>query len=94
MRELGHVPDKKRTASFISVIVCAWPDGSAATVSGECRGRILRAPRGQGGFGYDPYFLSDDLGITLAEATEEQKNAVSHRGRAMRKFCRAIAPML
>lgn len=94
MREMENVPDDERTASFVSVIACVWPDGSAATVSGECRGHILRAPRGQGGFGYDPYFLSDDLGITLAEATEEQKNAVSHRGRAMRKFCRAIAPML
>jgi len=94
MREMETVPDEKRTASFVSVIACVRPDGSSATMTGECHGRILREPRGQGGFGYDPYFLSDDLDITLAEATEEQKNAVSHRGRAMRKLCHSIASML
>jgi XTP/dITP diphosphohydrolase len=50
---------------------------------GECRGVILESPRGSGGFGYDPLFLSDDLGKTLAEASAEEKDRVSHRGRAV-----------
>lgn len=94
MRDMQAVPDEQRTAAFVCTIACVFPDGRQFTVSGECRGRMLRAPLGEGGFGYDPYFLSDDLGCTLAQASEEQKNAVSHRGRAMRQFCRRFVDYL
>jgi len=67
------------------VCVAAVCDGERAWVArGETGGTILAAPRGTNGFGYDPYFRSDELGITFAEATREQKAAVSHRGRAVR----------
>ena len=94
MRDMQAVPDEQRTAAFVCTIACVFPDGRQFTVRGECRGRMLRTPLGEGGFGYDPYFLSDDLGCTLAQASEEQKNAVSHRGRAMRQFCRKIVDYL
>ena len=57
---------------------------------GDCAGRILEAPRGDGGFGYDPLFFSDELGKTFGEATAEEKDAVSHRGRALRAFLQAL----
>ena len=57
---------------------------------GECRGRILDAPSGSGGFGYDPLFFSDDLQCAFGDATQEQKARVSHRGRAFRALVRAF----
>jgi XTP/dITP diphosphohydrolase len=57
---------------------------------GRCTGRILDAPQGKGGFGYDPLFFSDELGRTFAEATPEQKDTVSHRGRALRALANAL----
>lgn len=67
------------------VCVAAFVDGvRQVTFRGTASGQILERPRGSGGFGYDPYFLSDDLGITFAEATVQQKERVSHRGRAFR----------
>jgi XTP/dITP diphosphohydrolase len=60
-------------------------------VSGRCEGRIVRDPRGGGGFGYDPWFFSDDLGMTFGEATAEAKAGVSHRGRAIRELLAVVA---
>jgi XTP/dITP diphosphohydrolase len=78
-----------RTARF--VCVAAYVDGSRElTRRGEIEGRILDAPRGEGGFGYDPYFYSSELGLTLAEASLDEKGAVSHRGRALRALCDAL----
>jgi XTP/dITP diphosphohydrolase len=57
---------------------------------GTCGGLILEAPRGEGGFGYDPLFLSDELGRTFGEVTAEEKDAVSHRGRALRALAEAL----
>ncbi len=72
-----------RDARYVSVVVCV--DGAREWVArGECTGRILDAPVGAGGFGYDPYFLSDDLGTTFGAASAEAKARVSHRGRAFR----------
>lgn len=76
---LGDATDRR--ARY--VCVAAYVDGARElTVRGETTGRILDAPRGTGGFGYDPLFLSDDLGVTFAEAERESKEGVSHRGRA------------
>ena len=73
-------------AKFVCTIACVFPDGKILTAEGECRGEILTAPRGLGGFGYDPVFLVEGLGKTMAELTREEKNAVSHRGKALREF--------
>ena len=88
---LKDTPDAERTARFRSVIVCLFPDGRAPIVAdGACEGIILRAPQGDGGFGYDPLFFSPALGKTFAEATAAEKDSVSHRGVAMRKLADAL----
>ena len=75
-----------RGAKFVCTIVCAFPDGSLLSASGECRGEILTAPRGEGGFGYDPIFLVNSFGKSMAELSSSEKNSVSHRGAALREF--------
>lgn len=90
LAELAGVPAERRGAEFRSAVVLALPDGRWTAAEGSVRGRILEAPRGDGGFGYDPLFFSDELGMTFAEATPEAKNRVSHRGRALR----ALLPRL
>ena len=86
LSELEDVPDDKRTARFRTVVTCAFPDGTYFQVDGCCEGRILRAPEGSGGFGYDSLFWYAPFEKTFASLTPEEKNAVSHRGKAMRKF--------
>lgn len=86
LSELEDVPDDKRTARFRTVVTCAFPDGTHFQVDGCCVGRILRAPEGSDGFGYDPLFWYAPFEKTFASLTPEEKNAVSHRGKAMRKF--------
>lgn len=87
LRLLAEVPEEKRGAKFVSCICCTLPDGTVLRARGECGGRIAYAPRGENGFGYDPLFLSDDYpGRTMAELLPEEKNSVSHRGRAIRRF--------
>ncbi len=83
---LSDVPDEKRTARFRTVVTCAFPDGTDFQVEGVCEGTILRAADGDGGFGYDPLFYYAPLGKTFASLSADEKNAVSHRGRAMREF--------
>ena len=83
---LAGVPDGKRTARFRTVVTCIFPDGDEIQAEGVCEGRILESPRGQDGFGYDPLFWYEPLGKTFAELTPDEKNSVSHRGRAMREF--------
>ena len=83
---LADVPDEKRTARFCTVVTCAFPDGTNFQVEGVCEGRILHAPAGEGGFGYDPLFYYEPFGKSFAELTADEKNAVSHRGKAMRAF--------
>jgi XTP/dITP diphosphohydrolase len=81
---LADTPAPRRTARFRCVIALATPEGLVGTVEGTCEGRIAPAPRGTGGFGYDPVFLLPDQGRTMAELTPDEKHAVSHRGRAGR----------
>lgn len=86
---LAEVPEARRTARFRCALV--YVDGGAPVVAeGCCEGRILTAARGAGGFGYDPLFYLPQLGKTLAEVTVEEKNAVSHRGEALREMARKL----
>jgi XTP/dITP diphosphohydrolase len=82
LRNLGGVPDDQRTARFRCVMVLATPKEEVGTVQGTCEGRIVHAPQGSNGFGYDPVFLFPERGLTMAELSADEKNAVSHRGRA------------
>ncbi len=85
LARLKDVPEEKRTARFRCVIAIATPDEEVKICSGECRGFITLAPRGEQGFGYDPVFYLPELGKTMAELPLELKNQVSHRGQAARK---------
>lgn len=91
LRRLAGLPPERRGAAFVSVVALALPGGEVKTYRGETRGRILEEPAGERGFGYDPLFLSDDLGITFAEADADTKNRVSHRGRALAKLLADLA---
>jgi XTP/dITP diphosphohydrolase len=83
LRELAGVPPARRTARYRAVVALTAPDGREATTEGTAEGILLDAPRGAGGFGYDPIFYYPPLGATFAEITAEAKHAVSNRGRAM-----------
>jgi XTP/dITP diphosphohydrolase len=93
-RELRGRTD--RAARYVCVAAIAW-NGREVHARGECIGRILEQPEGDGGFGYDPWFWSDELGIGFGRATLEAKAQVSHRGRAMRAVlaahARAVDPL-
>lgn len=80
----------ERTAAYVCAAACAWPGGELVR-TGRSGGRLLVAPVGRGGFGYDPLFFSDDLQCTFAEASREAKAAVSHRGRAVGAALEALA---
>lgn len=88
LEKIKDVPAEKRTGRFVSAIACALPDGREVTAQGVCEGNILFELRGTGGFGYDPVFYVPLLGKTFAEAGAEEKNAISHRGNALREFCK------
>ena len=84
MQNMENIPDEARTARFVSCIAIASPFAPTQVVRGECPGKITRARRGSGTFGYDPYFEYEN-GLTFAEMSSEEKNRVSHRARAMEK---------
>ena len=86
IERLTGVPDEKRTARFVCAIAAAFPDGTIKTTEGVIEGRIGYEERGENGFGYDPIFYVPEFGCTTAELSEEQKNAVSHRGKALEKM--------
>ena len=75
-----------RTARFVSVITCCFPNGDVLSARGECEGTIAFAPIGAGGFGYDPVFFLPELKKTFAQLSPEEKNAISHRGKALVVF--------
>ena len=84
---LDGLPEEKRTAAFVSAIACVFPDGrDTIVVEGRCPGVILTSARGEGGFGYDPLFYYPELDKSFAELSADEKNAISHRGRALREF--------
>lgn len=84
VEKLAGVPEEKRTARFVCAIACAFPDGHTITTRGVMEGIIAQEIRGENGFGYDPIFYLPEFGCTSAEITPEQKNEVSHRGKALR----------
>lgn len=90
LNALKDVTEEQRGAKFISAIACVFPDGRQFTVLGECPGAILFEERGEGGFGYDSLFYHEGIGKSFAEATDSEKNAISHRGVAMEQFCKAL----
>ncbi len=83
LAQLGDVPDDRRGAAFVSACALAVPGGSESVVRGEWRGAIARSPKGENGFGYDPIFVPEGDGRSAAELTAEEKDAASHRGRAL-----------
>lgn len=85
LEQLKDIPDEKRTARFVSVVCCVFPDGKTIYARGECEGFVGHAPRGEGGFGYDPLFILPD-GRCFGEMDAAAKDAVSHRGNALRLF--------
>ena len=94
LQNLRGVPEKDRTGAFVCAIGCVLPDGREFTVRGEAKGRLLEEYRGGGGFGYDPLFFYEPLDKTFAELTPDEKNAVSHRGIAVRAFAKALREMI
>lgn len=84
IKRLEGVADEKRTARFVCAIAAAMPDGTVDTQTGTIEGRIGYEEKGEGGFGYDPIFYVPEFGKTTAELSEDEKNAVSHRGKALR----------
>lgn len=100
LAELAGVPAAERGARFLCTLALARPDGSvAALIEGTARGRILEAPRGASGFGYDPLFLYDEQGSpargrTFAQLSREEKARVSHRGRALRRLAELLPTLL
>jgi XTP/dITP diphosphohydrolase len=85
------VPEEKRTARFVCAVAVVRPDGSNFTVRGECEGVLHEKPAGENGFGYDPIFYVPEFGMTTAQMPPEQKNSISHRGRALRKMVEQLS---
>lgn len=92
--QVADVPDEHRGAAFVCTVALVLPSGKEHLVDGRQSGRLLRAPRGEGGFGYDPIFLGDGQERTNAELTPQEKDAVSHRGKALRELAKLAAKVL
>jgi XTP/dITP diphosphohydrolase len=90
LAQVAGVPDGRLGARFVCAAALVVPSGREWVVTGQVEGRLIRVPRGSGGFGYDPIFLPDGFDETTAEMTPEAKDAISHRGRAFR----ALAPFI
>ncbi len=93
LRELDGVPADGRGCRYVCAAAAAWPDGREVVVRGTVEGRVVDAPRGSGGFGYDPIMAPvDGDGRTFAEMTNEEKHAISHRARAFRRLWEVTSP--
>lgn len=86
LRELEGIPSQERNARFVCVLALAGPRGEKLLLREDCEGWITGEPRGEGGFGYDPVFVPRGYSRTMAELSLEEKNAVSHRGKALRRL--------
>lgn len=91
LQNLSDVPEEQRTARFVCCMACVLPSGESIVRRGEVEGLILSEYRGTDGFGYDPLFYIPDRGKTFAELAAEEKNAISHRGRAIEALAKALA---
>ncbi|GAA3627310.1 XTP/dITP diphosphatase [Lactobacillus hamsteri] len=96
LTELGGVPQEERTAKFNTTIVVSMPNhfDKDLVVSGQCEGEIMPGPRGEDGFGYDPLFYVPEKKKTFAEMTTDEKNEISHRGRAVKKLLKELPAWL
>lgn len=106
MAEMQNVPTEKRAAKFVASVCLILPDGRELSVEGECPGAVALAPAGENGFGYDPLFIPDEVGLpdggkrpnterrTYAQLADAEKDAISHRGRAMEKLETELAEFL
>ncbi len=94
LAQLVDVPDERLSAGFVCAAAYALPDGRSDVVLGEMRGRLVREPRGSNGFGYDPVFVPDGLDVTSAELSSEDKDAISHRGKAFRLLAPKLVEVL
>ncbi|MFC8296508.1 RdgB/HAM1 family non-canonical purine NTP pyrophosphatase [Micromonospora orduensis] len=92
--QIADLPDDQRAASFVCTVALVLPGGKEHLVDGRQSGRLLRTPRGDGGFGYDPIFLGDGQDRTNAELTPAEKDAISHRGKALRELAKLVAKVL
>jgi XTP/dITP diphosphohydrolase len=90
LAQVADVPEARLGARFVSAAALVVPKGGEWVVTGEVEGRLIRVPRGTGGFGYDPIFQPDGFDLTTAEMTPEAKDAISHRGRAFRALAQYI----
>ncbi len=90
LKNTESVPDEKRQAQFICVITLITPDEKVIQARGEVHGMLLRAPAGEGGFGYDPIFYYPPFGKSLAQVSAEEKNQVSHRANALKELYRKL----
>ena len=86
LKNTENVPDGERQAQFVCVITMVTPDGKTIQARGEIHGELLREPRGENGFGYDPIFYYPPLGKSTAELSSEEKNQISHRANALKVF--------
>ncbi|MBQ6466647.1 MAG: RdgB/HAM1 family non-canonical purine NTP pyrophosphatase [Clostridia bacterium] len=95
LKNLEGVPFEKRDAAFVSAVCLVYPDSTKIEVTGKCRGKIGYEPLGTGGFGYDPVFLPEEYGYekTMAQLTSEEKDKISHRGRALRMLVEKIGEL-
>ena len=95
LAQLEDVPDERRGAHFACAVAFCHPDGTELVVQGRMEGRVIREVRGSGGFGYDVLFVAAEAeGVTTAELSVEQKDAISHRGRALREIAAGVAATL
>jgi XTP/dITP diphosphohydrolase len=95
LAQLAEVPDGRRGAHFMCAVACVHPDGRELVVEGRMDGRVIRETRGSGGFGYDVVFEAVEYpGVTTAELSKEDKDAISHRGRALRAIAPEVATLL
>jgi len=95
LAQLADVPDERRTAHFACAVALVHPDGRELVVEGRMDGHVIREVRGAGGFGYDVLFVAADRpGVTTAELSREEKDAISHRGKALREIAPLVAELL
>jgi XTP/dITP diphosphohydrolase len=94
LRQLADVPSERRGAAFVSAVALVFPDGREFVRHGEMRGRLLTELRGDNGFGYDPMFVADGQQVSNGELTAQQKDAISHRGQAVRAMVEVLVQQL
>ena len=94
LRQLADVPTERRRARFVCAMALVWPDGAEQVRRAELPGRLSEAPRGQNGFGYDPLFVPEGMDVTTAEMDPADKDAISHRGQAVRAIVAVLSQEL